>query len=277
MDHRRTPTHDGGARLGDLRRARGADPHPVIGGWRRLRQRAVVALRRPDPAVLPVGFRAPALVAVPVAVAVLVALAVRYAGEHTGAPLDQRIDPWIGNLASGYWITWRIVALASPPPVVVMAFVLAALAVARHRHRLALLAVVGPGLTGLLTLTLKPLIGRTLNGLDTFPSGHTGGATAIALVASLLVVDLLPAAHRIRFVLVPGVTVLVACCVGAAMVAESLHYATDVVGGFCVAVSSVLGLALVLERLPVRRLLRARDQGESADNTRRARPEHTTR
>ena len=54
-----------------------------------------------------------------------------------------------------------------------------------------MLAVVGPGLTGVCTTLLKPALGRTIEGGFAFPSGHTGGATSLGLVAALLVISLL--------------------------------------------------------------------------------------
>ena len=43
-----------------------------------------------------------------------------------------------------------------------------------------------------------------------------------------------------------------------ALVTERIHYPTDTVGGFCVAVAVVLTCALVLERLPRRTSIEGR-------------------
>jgi undecaprenyl-diphosphatase len=59
---------------------------------------------------------------------------------------------------------------------------------------------------------------------------------------------------------VAATTVLVGSAMALAMTVTRYHYPTDAVGGFCVAVAVVLGLALVIDRAPPRR----RDRIESA-------------
>ncbi len=68
-----------------------------------------------------------------------------------------------------------------------------------------------PAFTG---LVLKPIIGRTLGGYLSFPSGHTTGVFAVA-----------------------------------AMIGMGAHYFTDTVGGVMVAVGVVLATALAVDKL----------------------------
>ncbi|HZG90710.1 MAG TPA: phosphatase PAP2 family protein [Pseudonocardia sp.] len=110
-----------------------------------------------------------------------------------------------------------------------------------------MLAIVGPGLTGLATTTLKPLIGRTFNGEFAFPSGHTGGATALGLVAALLVIRAVRAEHAAGATLVAVGTVVSGGTMALALIGGQEHYPTDTVGGFFVAVAVVLLSALTID------------------------------
>jgi undecaprenyl-diphosphatase len=122
------------------------------------------------------------------------------------------------------------------------------------------LAVGGPGLTGLITTFGKPVVDRTIGRDDTFafPSGHTGGATSLMLVCALLLAAAFGLQARGTAVVAAASAVVVGGAVGAGMVAGGSHYPTDVVGGFCTAVASVLAVALVLDALLLRRRAVAR-------------------
>jgi membrane-associated phospholipid phosphatase len=123
-----------------------------------------------------------------------------------------------------------------------------------RRLRLAGLAVGGPVLTGVATTMLKPVFGRTENGGEpVYPSGHMGAATALALVAALLLVSVIHFAPWLEVVLVTAITALVGAGMALAMTVTRYHYLTDAVGGFCTAVAVVLGMALLLDRAPPRR------------------------
>jgi undecaprenyl-diphosphatase len=116
------------------------------------------------------------------------------------------------------------------------------------------LAVVGPGLTGVCTTLLKPALGRTLEGGFAFPSGHTGGATSLGLVLALVVISLLRAGRGGGLAILAAGGLVVGGGVGAAMIASNLHYPTDTLGGFCTAVAVVCGAALVLDRMAENRM-----------------------
>ena len=96
---------------------------------------------------------------------------------------------------------------------------------------------------------LKPLIGRTIEGGGfIYPSGHTGAATALGLVAALLLVNVLRAGPRVGAALLAAGALLAGGGMAVAVVVGRFHYPTDAAGGFCTAVVMVLGTALLLER-----------------------------
>ena len=205
------------------------------------------------PVLLPGPLRRPVAVLVAVAAVTFVGLAVRYAGTSTASGIDTRVDAVVDPLGSAHqWLIRHTAAIGSPPSVVVLALVLSVLCLLLGRRRLAVLAVLGPGLTGLCTTLLKPALGRTFGGWYAFPSGHTGGATAVGLVVALLLISLLRPGRRGALAILATGALVVGGGVGAAMVASNLHYPTDTVGGFCTAVVVVCGCALLLDRLPTR-------------------------
>ncbi|MEU6697903.1 phosphatase PAP2 family protein [Pseudonocardia sp. NPDC046786] len=134
---------------------------------------------------------------------------------------------------------------------VVAAASLAGLALLLRRPRVAVLAVVGPGLTGVATTALKPLLGRTIDGDGfAFPSGHTGGAVSIGLVLAVLLIGAVPVVRPVAALSVLAATVLLAGgVVGAGMVRIGAHYATDTIGGFCAALTLGLGAAMAIDRI----------------------------
>ena len=206
------------------------------------------------PVLVPRPLRRPVAGAVAAAAVVFTVLAVRFAGTSSAGAVDTRLDAVIDPLGTAHlWLVYRGVQLGSPASVVVLAFALSATCVLLGRRRLAVLAVLGPGLTGVCTTLLKPALGRTIEGGFAFPSGHTGGATSLGLVAALLAISLVRPRTGGALVMLAAAAVVVGGGVGAAMVAANLHYPTDIVGGFCTAVVVVCGGALALDRLAARR------------------------
>lgn len=186
-------------------------------------------------------------------------LGVRYAGDASAGRIDARTGDAVDAVTGDHWRFFgRVIEFGSPPFVVLVGGLLAGLCLLLGRRRLAVLAIVGPGLTGLATTVFKPLFGRTIGDPAGFayPSGHTGGATAIALVGALLLVSLVPAGRGAALALVGAAVLLAGGAVGAGMVTVGAHYPTDTVGGFCVAVAIGLGAASVIDRVADRRAAR---------------------
>lgn len=200
-----------------------------------------------SPALIPRGVRGRVLAVVLVATAGFVLLALRYAGGSDPRWFDDHAHEVLTDLSPHGRLLRGLLELGGPASVVVIAAVVALICLWLHRPRAALLAVLGPGITGLVTTFGKPLIGRTLRGEYAFPSGHTGGATATALVLAILAVAVLRPDPRRWLALVLAAGAATAGAFGVLVVAANWHYATDAIGGACVAVAAVLGSALVID------------------------------
>lgn len=211
------------------------------------------------PFVTPVGGAAPLVPprirrsAATLAVAgalVLVALAARYRDTDAAGRLDEAAMSVIQDLLANHaQELWLIVRLGDPVPIFAMAVLLALICLATRRPRLAVLAFAGPGVTGIVTTVLQPLVGRTLKGIFALPSGHTGSATAISAVAALVVIGSIRT-RQVTVAAVATVAVFAAGTVmGIALIANGLHYPTDVVAGFCTALTIVLVLGLGLDSI----------------------------
>lgn len=184
---------------------------------------------------------------------IVAVLAARHSDDITAGWLDMRAQAAVNLLPLPTRSALLIDLVGRPVVAVALASLLAAVCLALGRRRLAVLAVSGVGLTGVVTTVLKPLIGRTIHGgFLAYPSGHTAAATALALVVALLAVDLLRAGRW------PGV-LLILIGAGAAggtmawaMVSLRAHYPTDTIGGFCTAMAVVLTTALLIDWLAAR-------------------------
>lgn len=213
--------------------------------------------------VLPAALNRPALVVVVVLICTLVMLAIglRYAGEAQWRWLDETAVALARDWFPGVRRPARFaIGLFDPLPFAVLVVMLAGVCLALRRPRLAVLAVAGPVLTGVATTVLKPVFDRIKNDEPVYPSGHMGAATALALVAALVLVSVIHVRPWLEIVLVAATTALIGAAMTLAMTVTRYHYPTDAVGGFCVAVAVVLGLALVIDRAPPR----GRDRNASA-------------
>lgn len=194
----------------------------------------------------PLRASAGAIVAVTMLVAGL--LTWRYAGESGARWLDHRLQALVGSAGPGDPAPDAVIVLGNEVAVVVLAVLICGVALALGQRRIAVLSILGPGLTGLATTALKPAIGRTLHGEYAFPSGHTAGATALGVVTALLLIRVLRTATRASATLLVVGALVSGGTMAVALIAEGDHYPTDTVGGFCVAVAVVLVSALVIDR-----------------------------
>jgi membrane-associated phospholipid phosphatase len=176
--------------------------------------------------------------------------AARYADDSTAGRIDRRLQWFVGYPDTTPSLPDIVIAFGGADGTVVFAVVLCGIALALGHRKLAVLAIVGPGLTGVATTTLKPIIGRTIDGDFAYPSGHTGGATALGVVAALLLIAVLRTATHTSALLIAAGALVSGGTMALALVADRAHYATDTLGGFCVAVAVVLTSALAIERLP---------------------------
>jgi PAP2 superfamily len=186
------------------------------------------------------------------AVIATAALGVRYA--HTRAPgrLDRHLDNEIQRRVAGHpHLIVRLVDLADPGSVIVICALLCALFLLMNRSRLAVLAVLGPGLAGgLVDLVLKPLFDRHIGTSLSFPSGHTAATASLALVVIIAMIgpSRLPWPFVLRWLIVAAATASVPV-IALALVAGGYHYATDTIGGLFVAIACVLSVALLIDAL----------------------------
>jgi membrane-associated phospholipid phosphatase len=216
---------------------------PVAGDRRRIRYRS-----------LPRALRRPALAVVVAAAFLAAALGVRYAGEAYPRWLDKTSLALARDRLSVLREPARLlIGLFDPVPLTVLIVVLTAVCAALGRWRLAVLAVAGPVLTGVLTTALKPVVERTKEGDLAYPSGHMGSAVALALVVALLIVSLAGLRRWAAVAVLVAVPAAVGAAVGLAMTVTDYHYLTDAVGGSCVAVAVVLSVAVLVDRWPPRR------------------------
>ncbi len=171
-----------------------------------------------------------------------------------------------GSDGAGPWDAWASAALHSHLPdalsialvidfsgeplgAAVLAGLLAVACLLARRWRLAVLAVTVQGVVGGATHLLKPVFDRTIHDGDlAYPSGHTAGATALALALALLVVDLLRVGRPIALLLVFGVVTAIGTTAALAQIWLVAHYASDTIGGFCLALAVVPPLALLIDR-----------------------------
>jgi undecaprenyl-diphosphatase len=205
-------------------------------------------VRSGRPTLLPSGLRAPAAALAALAAVVVGVLGVRYAGDSAPGRVDGHLDRAVDALP-GHEIARTVTHFGSPVFVTLAAALLALACLLGRRYRAAALAVAGPGLTGLVTTFGKPVVDRTIghHGELAFPSGHTGGATSLALVVALLVAGALRLGSAGTAVLAALCAVMAGGVVGTGMVLGGGHYPTDVIGGFCAATAAVLAVALVLD------------------------------
>jgi undecaprenyl-diphosphatase len=193
--------------------------------------------------------RAAAWVAAVAAIAVG-ALGVRYEGlsrsSHTDRVLDRAVQSSVPDKERLFSLIHH---LGNPASVIVLAGLLAVLAFVLSRRRLAVLAVLGPGLTGVATTVLKPVFDRTLGGTPAYPSGHTAALTALAIVTALLLVSLIRVGTVWKAVLVGLAALGAGLAMAVTLTVLDIHYPTDTIGGFGTAVAVVLAAALVLDRV----------------------------
>lgn len=199
--------------------------------------------------LVPGPARRPVTLVVLVSAVVFAVMAWHFAGGSEAGRVDTRVDAVVDPLDTHHWLIAQATLLGSKPSVIALAFAMSAVCLLLGRYRLAILAVAGPGITGVCTTVLKPALGRTLEGVFAFPSGHTGGGTSLGLVAAFIVISLLRPGRGGALAILAVGALVVGGGVGAAMVASNAHYPTDTIGGFCTAVVVVCGVALALDRL----------------------------
>src|SRR5215471_7993696 len=213
--------------------------------WGTQRQRLLAA--RP---LLASGMHRPAALLAAGCVVVTACLAAVFAHQGRPGRLDAAVDARIQSLLGSYHgplhLLSRLGGLFSVAELTA-ALVLACLVTRRWRGAvLAALAV--PAAMTLTEFVLKPLVGRSIRGYASFPSGHATAMFALAAICAVLLANpkrpRLPRAVRL---LLAADAVLVAIAVPVAMVAQGFHYFTDIVAGAAVGTGTVLLITLLID------------------------------
>lgn len=164
-----------------------------------------------------------------------------------------RVQHHIGHQAAAR----HVADLGGPFVVTVITCVLAVMMAVRRRIRALVLVVASPVIAEIVTeWVLKPWVHRAPFGVDTYPSGHSTGAFALATVAAFLLVG--PAGTVRPRGLAPlrwlaAVCVfLVAGMIAVALVISGYHYATDTIGGAAVGIATTCIVALVIDAVAPR-------------------------
>lgn len=193
--------------------------------------------------------RGPAVVVILLAVIVIAVLGMRYANQHAAGRLDLTLDAFIRNhIRRDEPMTGALVSLGDPPQAAILVAAVAGAAAAARRWSGVVLTI--GGTLAAVTITefvLKPLIGRLRYGHLSFPSGHTTALFSVAIATAILLTGARrPRNTGLRLVASLAVTVVVAGT-AIALIARHVHYATDTVAGCCVALATMLVVALALD------------------------------
>jgi membrane-associated phospholipid phosphatase len=200
------------------------------------------------PPILPQALRRPVAIVAVLAALVAVTLALAFAGDTVPTSFDRAVQPGLesSTTAASAWAK-AVDSAGEPVGLGVLVALLVGVSLLLRRPRVAVLVVLGTGLSISVTTALKPLVGRMIHGVYlSYPSGHTASATALAMSAALLVW------HRLK-----SRAAALALLYGAAMAAGAAaawvqagwlaHYPTDTVGGWCTALAVVPATGLLVD------------------------------
>ena len=204
-----------------------------------LRPAVVSAVRRTSVMLMILGL---VLIAVP---------AVAFADDTTAGALDRSVQSLVDKTPSGaHDATLVIDWLGEPAGRALMVLAVAAICLLAGRRALAITAVVGSVLVGVLTTLLKHVVDRRIHAdFLSYPSGHTAAVTAVGLVLGLLLADVLGAGPLLGAALVLGLALVTGAVMAWAQIDLTAHYPTDTLGGFGSALLVIPGTALLVDQL----------------------------
>jgi membrane-associated phospholipid phosphatase len=220
--------------------------------WGRWRLRTTS--RPPRPLIAP-GARRGVIAVILLCAADVAALGIRYAGHRYAGPFDTSVDHWfISHLGLTSLPLTVLTWLGDPGPVALVTALIALACLWARWWRGAVLAVLAvPAATGLTEDVLKPVIGRTIEGLLSLPSGHTTAAFSLATVAAVLLSRTRVGRSRRTSRVLMALAYALAVAVAVAMVAQGFHYFTDTVAGVGSGIGVPLIAALLIDTVAARR------------------------
>lgn len=199
--------------------------------------------------------RIPAMLIIVLAIIVVAVFGIRYADQDMPGHLDRSLDALIRNhLGRDQPITRTLVSLGNPVQAAILVAAVAGAAATARRWSGVLLTIIGTVTAVAITeVVLKPLIGRLRFGQLSFPSGHATAVAAVAIATAILIGGARwPRSIAVR-VICGLAAVAVAVGVAMSLVALHIHYVTDTVAGYCVALATVLTVALCLDSFAIRK------------------------
>jgi len=207
----------------------------------------------PEPLpIVPDALRRPVAIVAVLATLVVVTLGLTVAGDSAPASFDRAVRQEL-EISTTVESRWALAVDFAGEPVglAVLVALLVGVSLLLRRPRVAVLVVLGTGLTISVTSALKPLVGRTIHDIYlSYPSGHTASATAVAMCAVLLVWHRLSRAAALA--LLYGVAFVVGAAAAWAQSSLVAHYPSDTVGGWCTALAVVPATALLIDYATVR-------------------------
>ena len=189
--------------------------------------------------LLPDALRWPVVIISALAALAVLTMALAVAGDVSPTSFDREVVSLTAARTTAE-TRWALVldSAGEPKGLALLVALLFTASLLLRRPRVALLVVLGTGLTISVTSALKPLVGRTIHHVYlSYPSGHTASATAMAMTAALLVSHRL--GRRAALALLYGVATVAGTAAGWAQSSLMAHYPSDTVAGWCTALAVI--------------------------------------
>ena len=195
--------------------------------------------------------RPPAVVLSVIGAMLAIVPAVVFAGDTVPSRLDAQVQKVVGDSPAEAWDLIRAMDwLGEPLGRAALVLAVAAICLIAGRTALAVAAVLGIGVTSVLTTAVKPVVDRRIHDdFLSYPSGHTAAATAAAMVLGLLLADLLRTGRIAGTAIVLTLAVAGGGLSAWAQIHLTAHYPTDTLGGFGCGLFVIPPTALVVNRL----------------------------